>query len=439
MFDNEILTQGERLKKIRQLMLRATQTEIAQGACTKNMISQVEMDKKKLNINLATKISKNLNRIAKEKGINLSIITPKELLIEDYEQANYIFINILKELKEIKVIDLFDKKLSEAEELIENYKITDNNKIELYKLSADFYYYKRIYSKSERMCDIGLKISISSQNSFEEVSLYIYRSRNNIFTGNYVRALQQLEYAEELNKSIINDELSIMIFYHKALTYKRLGEYDRSLEYFKILKQFDINDYNMLLKVKMVYANCLMDYHISFDEAEKEYKEILSIAMKYDYKDFIALAYSNISELYFNEKDYKLAGRYAKESLKYNLDNEYLNEILYFVAKMLQSSNEHVETYLLQSLEICEKKDTENLDLIEKVIYELVLIYIKKEDKENLMLMADKAKELNIDYSLIYSEIGEYYRGRNEEKSKYFSRKSREKMKQIKKIFHYIF
>jgi tetratricopeptide (TPR) repeat protein len=436
MFDNEIMTQGQRLKKIRQLMLRATQTEIAQGVCTKNMISQVEMDKKKLSINLATKISENLNRIANKKGLNLPLITPDELMINNDKLANDIFkTQILNELKEIKVIDLFEKKLSEAEELIEKYNITDNKKIELYKFSADFYYYKRIYSKSERMCDIGLKISISSQNSFEEVNFYIYRSRNNIFTGNYVRALQQLDYAEKINNCIQNDELSILIFYNKALIYKRLGEYDTSLKYFKILKQFDINDYNMLLKVKMVYANCLMDYDISFDEAEKEYKEILSIAMKYDNKDFIALAYSNLSELYFNEKDYKLAGRYAKESLKYNLDNEYLNEILYFVAKMLQSSNEDVEMYLLQSLEICEKKDAENLGLIEKVIYELVLIYIKKEDKANLMLMANKAKEFNIDYSLIYLEIADYYRNKNnEEKSKYFNSKSKEKLKQTKKF-----
>jgi len=50
------------------------------------------------------------------------------------------------------------------------------------------------------------------------------------------------------------------------------------------------------------------------------------------------------------------------------------------------------------------------------------------------LLIADKAKALNIDYSLIYSEIGAYYRGRNEEKSIYFYKKSREKMKQIKGI-----
>ena len=56
---------------------------------------------------------------------------------------------LLNELKEIKVIDLFEQKLCEAEELIEKYNITDNKKIELYKLSADFYYNKNRYSKSD--------------------------------------------------------------------------------------------------------------------------------------------------------------------------------------------------------------------------------------------------------------------------------------------------
>lgn len=434
MFNNEIMMQGEKLKKIRQIMLGATQTEIAQGVCTKNMISQIEKNKKKLNFNLATGIAQNLNRLAKKKGMDISLITPEELMIDDDEQANSFFTNsIMNELKEIKVIDLFDQKLWEAEELIEKYNIIDNKKIELYKLAADFYYYKHRYAKSDQMCDSGLKISINSKNSFEEANLYIYKSRNNIFTENYIKTLQQLDYAEKLNSRIMDDDISVMIFYHKALTYKKLSEYDTALKYFEILKQFEIKDCKMLLKVKMVYANCFSDCY-KFDDAEKEYKETLNIAMKYDDKDFIAMAYRNLSELYFNKKDYKIAAIYIKESLVYGKNNEYFNESLYFAAKMLRNVNEDVETYLLHALEICERKDKENLSLIEQVIYELVLIYIKKEDKENLMLMADKAKALNIDYSLIYSEIGEYYRGRNEEKSKYFSRKSREKMKQIKKI-----
>ncbi|WP_077861186.1 tetratricopeptide repeat protein [Clostridium sp. BL-8] len=434
MFDNEIMKQGERLKKIRQVILRATQDEISAGVCTRIMISLIENNKQKLSYNLAQGISKNLNEIAKKKGMNISLITPNELMTGEDEQANYVFQNqILKELKEIKMIDLFEQKLQAGEKLIETYNITDNKKIELYKLAADFYYYKHIYSKSEQMCEIGLKVSINSQNSLEEVTFYIYKSRNNIFTENYARALQQLEYAEKLNNDIVNNDLSVMILHFRALTYKKLGEYDSALKYFEMIKQFEIKDYKMLLRIKMVYANCFNDYH-KFDEAEKEYKETLNIAMKYDDKGFISLTYLNLSDLYFNEKDYKTAAMYIKESLIYSPDSEYPNEVLYLAAKVLRHVNEDVESYLLQALELCEKDDKENLSLLEKIIYELVLIYIKKEDKENLMLIADKVKELNIDYSLIYSEIGEYYRGKNEEKSKYFSRKSREKMKQIKGI-----
>lgn len=433
MFDNEIMTQGEKIRKYRMNILGVTQDEIAQGVCTKIWLSQIENNKQNPTLTLATGIAKNFNEIAKKKGIKIELITPEELMENEDEQASHIFTNsIIKELKEIKEIDLFDQKLCEAQELIEKYNITDDKKIELYKLSADFYYYKYKYSKSEYMCDIGLRISINSQNSFDEVIFYIYKSRNNIFTEGYVRALQQLGYAEKLNSDIENNELSIMILFYKATAYKKLGEYEKALEYFKMLKQFEIDDCNMLLKIKMNHANCLNDYH-KFDEAEKEYKEALSIAMKYDDKAFIAQTYRNLSELYFNKKNYKLAKMYIKESLIYNPNNEDIGEALYFASKVLQNLNEDVEYYLLQALEVCENKDNENVRLIEQVIYQLVLIYIKKEDKENLMIIVDKAKDLNIDYSLIYLEIGEYYRSKNEGKSKYFSKKSIEKMKQVKK------
>ena len=439
MFDNEIMKQGERLKKYRINMLGATQEEIAEGACTRIMISLIENNKQKLSHNLAYRIAENLNRIAKEKKIDISLITPKELIIGEDEQANYVFQNnILNELQKIETdcieITFLEKKISEAEKLIEMYNITDDKKIELYELSADFYYYKHSYAKSDQMCDIGLKISINSQNRLEEIKIYIYKARNNIFTENYDNALQQLNYAEKLNSDIGNNELYQMIFYNKALTYKRSGQYDVALKYFKILKdQFQINDKKILLKVKMVYANCLNDYH-EFDEAEKEYKETLNIAMKYDDKGFIAMTYRNLSELYINKKNYKSAAMYMKESLIYSLNNEYLNEILYFASKVFQNLNEDVEHYLLQALDICEKKDRENLKLILKIIYELVLIYINKNDEKGLMIMVEKAKELNIDYSLIYAEVGEYYRATNEEKSKYYSRKSIDKIKQIKEI-----
>lgn len=430
MFSNEIMPSHEKIKKIRT-MLDVTQEEIAEGVCTTNWLSQVEKDKKKLSINLATGMAGNFNKIINEKGLSVPLITPEELMKDENGQANHIFTNIISQLKEIKVIDLFEQKFCEAEKLIEKYNITDNNKIELYKLSADFYYNRNRYSKSDYMCDIGLKMSIN--NSIEEVTFFIYKSRNNISTMNYIKALQQLDYAEKLNNLKMEDELSIMILYYKATTYKKIGEYDTALENFKLLQKFEINDCNMLLKIKMNHSNCLNDYH-KFNEAEEKYKETLNIAIKYDNKHFIAMTYRNLAELYLNKKIYKSASMYIKECLRYSTYNEDMGEYLYFASKILENLNEDVEHYLVQALEICEQKDIENANLIEKILYELTLIYIKKENKENLMLMADRAKELNIDYSLIYSEISEYYRGRNEEKSIYFSKQSRKKTKQVKGI-----
>lgn len=437
MFDNEIIMQGARLKKYRINMLGATQDEIAQGICTKNWLSQIENGRKKLNFNLAAGIAGNFNRTAKKKGINISLITPEELMRDEDGQANYILqnsvMNELKELKKIKAKDLFEKKLQEAEDLIKKYNIADNIKIQLYRLVADFYYIHQSYVKSDEMCRKGLEASRNLTNSLEEVNIYIYKSRNCIPTIRYNEGLELLEYAEKLNNRICNDDLSVMIFFYRALTYKKLCEYDKALECFKILEKFEIKDKKMLLRVKMVYANCLNDYH-QFEEAEKEYKGTLSIAMEYDDKDFIAMAYRNLSELYFNKKDYKSAAKYIEESFLYNPKNEYLGENLYFASEVFKNLNEDVEPYLKKALDICEKKDRENVGLIHKTIYELALFYIKKEDEENLMLMAEKAKALNIDYSLIYAVIGEYYRGRNEGKSRNFSNESIEKLKQIKNV-----
>ncbi|MFT8351957.1 tetratricopeptide repeat protein [Clostridium saccharoperbutylacetonicum] len=435
MFDNQIIPPNEKLKKIRQI-LRATQDEIAEGICTKNNISQIENNKQKLTANLAIGIAENLNKIAKAKGIALSPITVNDLIKDEDSQANYIFRNsIMKELKEINEIELFEKKLHEAENIIENYNISDKEKLELYKLAADFYYHQHIYTKSEEMCNKGLKVDITLKNITEEANLYIFKSRNSIETQRYSEALEQLEYAEKLNKRIGNNSFFEKIFFIRALTNKKLGNYDEALKYLDILKnKFEIEDKVLLLKVNMVYANCLSNQH-RFDEAEKKYIETLELGMKFDYKDFIAMAYRNLSELYLLKGDYKSAGRYIKDSLICSPNNEYIGEILYFAAKVFENLNEDVEGYLLKALVMCEKNDKENLDLIEKIIYELILIYISKEDEKNIMLIAKKAELLNIDCCLIYLELVEYYRERNKEKSINLNKKIIGKVKRIKNFF----
>lgn len=433
MFDNEIISQGERLKRIRQ-MYHITQDEITKRICSRTNLSKIENNNQNLSFNLAVGFANRFNKIIQEKGLNIKLITVDFLMKDENEQANEVFTKILKKLEGMETIDLAEKKLYKAEILLEKYNIPDIKKIELYKFMADIYYNKYQYTKSNEMCNNGLKICINSNNVKEEVNFYIYKSRTSIKTLNYNEALKDLDYAERLNNNIYNSELSEMILYNRGLAYKKMCKYDNALEYLKILIEKPVENQNLLIKAKMVYANCLMDENIYFEEAQKEYFETLNLSIQADDKDFIALTYKNLSELYFNEKKYKEASKYIEYALLYTPRNEYLNEIYYFAAKIYQNLNEDFEDYLLRALEICEQKDRENLKLIEKILYELTLLYINKDDKKKLMVTAEKSKKLNIDYSLIYSEIGEYYRKRDEEKSIYFSKKSREKMKQIKEI-----
>ena len=66
MFENEIMTQGERIRKYRINIFGAKQDEIAKGVCTKIWLSQIENNRKKLTLTLATRIAKKFNEIAKK-------------------------------------------------------------------------------------------------------------------------------------------------------------------------------------------------------------------------------------------------------------------------------------------------------------------------------------------------------------------------------------
>lgn len=435
MFDNQIIPPNEKIRILR-ILLNVTQKEIADGICTKTNISRIESGKQKLTASLAAGLSVNFNRIAKNKKIDISSIRADDLLKDEDTQANEIFKdNILVELKNTINKSIFEKKFHEAEYLIKRYNIADNEKMKLYTYAADFYYREHMYVKSDEMCRNALKVDIHLNNIFEEINIYIYKSRNCITTFRYDEALEYLEYAEVLNKQICNDTFSETILFNTSLIYKKLAKYDKALKYLDILKEkLQINNNKvMLLKVKMVYANCLNELH-EFDRSEKEYIETLELSMQLDNKDFIALTYKNLSELYYNNKCYKSASTYIQDSLTYNPNNEYLNDTLYFAAKVFQNLNKNVEQYLLQALEICEKSDRENFELIEKIIYELILIYEKNDDENNLMLMIKKVDELNIDSTLIYPIIIGYYMNKDLEKGKQLNLQYINKIKNIKKI-----
>lgn len=433
MFDNEIISPNIKVKKIRKQILRITQNEIAQGVCSKSLISQIENNNEALTFFIATGIAKNCNRIAKDKNIKIELIKPEDLMKDENSQANCMFeINIINRLNDNIDMDFFEEKLFEAELLIRKYNIEDDKKIKLFKIASNYQYNNNGFNKCIELCYKGIQICFNSNNILERAHFYLNISRSDVEQRNYVKALEYIEQAENINNVLSDDNLFERIYFNKALVYKNMNKFLDSIKCLQILRT-KVKERWKILDIKMLYANCLSDLK-KFEEAEREYIEILEPAAQLYDKRVLAMAYRNLSELYFNDKKYKDAAINIKESLKNNPHNVYYSENLYFAAKVLKHVNEDVEHYLLEALEICEQSDLENLDLIEKIIHLLLEIYMESEDENNIILMVKKTNELKIDYNLIYSEIVEYYRYKDEEKSINFNIEKIKKIKQDKNI-----
>ncbi|WP_257788331.1 helix-turn-helix domain-containing protein [Clostridium saccharoperbutylacetonicum] len=403
------------MKELRKI-LNMTQVELAEGICSINNISLLENNKQKLTYKLAVRLATNFNKKSKN-----TLITTEELMRDEDDQANIIIENnIISTLEKIKIIKSFEEMLDEAEWLLKKYNITDKNKIKLYNTASNFYYNNYSYYKSYEMCRIGLTIAINCGNKLEEANFYISKARINVALKKYLEALHQLEHAEKIN-DFDNDELFRRICFNKAVLYKKMNKFAESLEYLDKIKNI-VNDQKRMMDLKTMYANCLECLQ-EYEKSEKEYIEILDIAMKLNNQDLIALTYRNLSELHFNMKNNKNALMFINASLENNHNNSHVNDDMFFAAKIYKRLEKYSEAkkYLLRALEISEETDRENSELIENIIYELILIYIIENDEDNINLMEQKSKELNVDYRLIYLELIKYYRIKNEEKSIYFN------------------
>lgn len=436
MFENEIITPNERVRKNR-IALEMTQDELAQGVCSIPNLSHIENGKQSLTVEMAKGFADNFNKKIEEKNIDVGKVTEEELLKDIDTKANEVYNIYILELKVITDILLFDKKFEIIEELINNYKIS-NKKIEVYEIASDFYFRKRSYSKNEKVCSKGLEYSLSAGDKIKQASFYIDKSRIYIKIYQYKEALKELNNAENLN--LEDKKINSRIYFNKALVYKKLGEYNTSMKYLEIalneLDDNDINSYKKLIDIKMLYANCLNEEK-RYNELENIYIEILDKAMLKDDEDTISLVYRNLSEYKFNQKKYKLAAQYIDKSIAYNPFNIHLTESLYYagiIYNQYDNSGIRAKEYFIKSLERLEKFDNENKYLMEKVLYELVLIYIKENDDINIEIISNKVEIFNLDRALIFSELIKYYIELNKNKCMEYNRKIINYTKHIKKI-----
>ena len=137
---NNEITIGQNLKRIRK-GLNLRQYEIAGEQVTRNLISLIENDRTPIYHNVATIISKNMNKIIHERGIDI-YIQPEDILnpnrYDARKQANF-YIEKLQHHLDEKIYDFELEELNKIETFLNKWNFIDK-KVKTYDLLGDIYY-----------------------------------------------------------------------------------------------------------------------------------------------------------------------------------------------------------------------------------------------------------------------------------------------------------
>ena len=188
--------------------------------------------------------------------------------------------------------------------------------------------------------------------------VYAYKGRNNLIEGNYTEALNNFEYATNL------DPYNGRILINLGATYYNLGIYDNAEKVLKRSKKY-YNDLNTYWDLGMYYMKLER-----VQEAEEEFKQVIYLDLKF------AEGYHYLSLLYFSEKDYGGAIEQWNKILEINpnFPNKYivLNN-LGIVYQKKEMPDEALE-YFLQALQLA----PEGSPIIEEIELEINKIYKSK-------------------------------------------------------------
>lgn len=406
MFENEILSPGEKILKLRKFA--AISQKDAVTKFTRNNLSNVERGIQELTLEMAKDIADTVMAKAREKGIYIGDITPEFLLMSKNCQANKIFGIMLDKLEGVGNVHDFNDMCKELSRLIDLYKIETNQIFNYWAIAADFYYSRKIYLESMKFCCKALKYSIHGIDDYTEIKFSIKRAKLNIEFKKVDEAIFDLEHAIDLNSKINNNNFRIFSFYNLALCYKIKKDYYSAIKCLDILYTLDIEEY-ILLKVKLIHANCFNELN-RLNDAKKIYSEILDLVSKKNDKELTALMFRNISELYYKMMEIDKAIWYIEESIRIKS----IPETLVFAGKLYRNINTPLAgAYFLQALD----DNNASKEIKSAAILGLLDIYILTRDTENIMILYDLYNKLDIQNNLVDLLIIKYFLNDNIEKS----------------------
>ncbi len=395
MFEAITNNYGSNIKKIRK-DLGFRQYEIAGEEITRNLISLIENNKTPLNEKTAKIIARNINKLAKEKNIDIYIEDQDFFNIERY-QAKLIADQYIEEITNyINNEENYDfiSKIREVENFLSQWDIP-YKKLITYEIIGDFFYKKNDCNQSFMFYIKSFENAIRLENSYYLLNLITKIGRCYIKLGKYQEALNFNNIALAYSKDYL-DEFFLKISFNNALAYKNLNLPDNAIEQINnienMLDKSDITKYTDLLILKaLCYKN-----KKSYDSALEIYNKIISF-LDFNYIQKKLIVYSNIMDIYCELNDKEKILEYIKNSIyllnKIDSMDVYIPKVYIQVAlgyKRLQNFTLSKD-YFNEALNLSEKIN--DLQVKTEAISNLIDLYIMEHDTKKI----DDLKEIIID------------------------------------------
>lgn len=351
MRDYNIMTQGEKLKNIRN-KYDLKQEDITGGEITRNLISIIENNKANITEATAKILATNINLICKERNIDFEV-TPDYLLEGVIPQSKKVaeeYIQYIKKL-EIEEISKIDSILTEIDVFLKTYD-TEEKKPNLYIEIALKFKDNNQYVKSN---DYSLKAFESSKDLKTTTRALILLTQCNIYLARYEDAIKYNNILLELNN---DPQVQYNTKYNLSLCYKKLKKYNESIEVLNSIteKHKDILESSIAeyVDIYLLIGSCLTELN-SFNKAINIYKDLLKMAE--DKKEKICIML-NLADVYNKTKDSVNLQKINTKILNIlnnnpNISKDYKSYIYLSLAKNLKSLDQDynlVKSLLLKAL-----------------------------------------------------------------------------------------
>lgn len=317
MFNGRIIEVGQKLVKIRKIILRVSQGDLAGEYLSTSQISKIERGESILTNEAATKIYENILKIGKDKDIDIEF-TFDDFIETAEEQTTKAFKKIIEEYN-IYRFENHEDKFWEKE--IKKIK---------YILSINTNYREKAIC-SEMISEIYLKLNNVDENivytsiGFE---MYIKINDNEKAVGLLTESLKhyKVNYQGMINIAKLSyilyndynldDKIMLKkILYNISLCYNRLNNWSESIIYLeKLLNSNIIFTDSEILDINVLNACCLM-YLGSYDKSLSINLENLKRATDLSKPVIISRIYINLAELYRLKSDFVMANFYTDKSL----------------------------------------------------------------------------------------------------------------------------